>query len=504
MMIKVVGNSGRYSKFQQRLRNIYLNWIKKKKKNKEVQDKFVEDKVNEIKREVGKNRTVIVHKVGNIKDKQVVVVKEEKVISKKVINKQFDSRSLDERVKEISNDKNNVVEVKTDKISKKEKISKLVNDEVVRSNVVNTNEFVKTSESNDIDLMKVEIINKLKNKFVEKDIELEVLESELYFVKEAIDNSIDTRDVKELRKKLKEIIDEINSIIEQFNLYNRSYDLSNVVGIDDECIIDNLIEYRELLDNSKDRQKFVKEYKLLEEFKSLYTKLNDIKSDVSVVDKCNLEIIDKYEIRDEKYNQVKLKLLKLKGINNKCLNEINRQNEYLNKLIDEIGVIDSKEILQTKLCGIGDLFYQGLKFVGLKLLSPFSSFIPGIALETIMVRNMVKGAYDNVHSKEIKRVYYSAVDFDSELNNKLIDIKYTEELIDDTLVDLKNLKENFLLIYDSNIPGYDDTLKNINIMEEVIYKNKYKIDYVKKRLNVNKKINEDKMYKVKKLNEDRY
>ena len=35
------------------------------------------------------------------------------------------------------------------------------------------------------------------------------------------------------------------------------------------------------------------------------------------------------------------------------------------------------------------------------------------------------------------------------------------------------------------------------ILRGRIYKNKYKIDYVKKRLNVNKKINEDKMYKVK-------
>ena len=51
-------SGGRYSKFQQRLRNIYMNRLKRKKLAKEVQDEFVKEKIQEIKKElsVGDNK----------------------------------------------------------------------------------------------------------------------------------------------------------------------------------------------------------------------------------------------------------------------------------------------------------------------------------------------------------------------------------------------------------------------------------------------------------------
>ena len=51
------------------------------------------------------------------------------------------------------------------------------------------------------------------------------------------------------------------------------------------------------------------------------------------------------------------------------------------------------------------------------------------------------------------------------------------------------------------IPGYSDTLKKINDIENVIYRNQNKVNIVKNKLIKNKKLNEDKMIKVKKLNE---
>ena len=335
---------------------------------------------------------------------------------------------------------------------------------------------------------------------MEKLAELEVIESELYFISETIDNSIETKEVKELRKKIKDIIDEINAIIEQYNLYSRSYDLNNVIGIDDDCLVNDIIDYRNRLDNYGDKKKFVKEYKLLDEFKSLYTKLQSIKIETENVDKKNEEVITKYDIRDKKYDKVKEKFLYIKNINKEYLDEINKQNESLNELMKKLSIIDSEEYVTGRWNGLNQLIGQTFKLIGLKLLSPLSGFVPSIVGETILTRNMIKGIYKNLHYEKTKHIHYSGIDYDRELNNKLTDINYVENLVDDASDDLKKLKEEFLSIYNINIPGYEDTLKNINKMEEVIYKNQYKVRYVKDKLKLSKKINSDKMIRVRELN----
>lgn len=508
----MVGNSGRYSKFQQRLRNIYLSWLMKRKQKKSIQDKFVEDKVEEIRKEfsVSEKNSVVKEKVMgikviqdnyiNVKNREkrsipvkqdnAVGIKRDKAIEKNIgDNKVFVSNTVSKKVK--NNKSNNVCFT----ISRKNKISKAKNTDSIVSKRIFDNK--------DIDLSKVELINKLKNKFIEKEAELDVLESELFFISNVIDNSLDCSEIKELKKKIREIIEEINNIIEQYNLYNKNSDLSCIVGLDDNYLIDDIIDYRNLLDSRKDRQKFVKEYKLLDEFKSLYLKLETVKAEVNKVNKTSEEVINKYDIRDEKYDQVKMNLLNIKGLNEEYLNEIKKQNESLDKLMKKLSVIDSQEVVVKKLVGLSDLLVQGFKFLGLKLLSPLSGFIPSIAGETIVTRNMIKNIYKSMHEESVSQMYYSAVDYNSELNVKINDINYTEVLVNDTLKDLKRVKEDFFTIYDINIPGYDDTLKSINKMEDIIYKNQCKVKIVKDKLKLSKKINEDKMIKVRKLNDDR-
>ena len=55
--------------------------------------------------------------------------------------------------------------------------------------------------------------------------------------------------------------------------------------------------------------------------------------------------------------------------------------------------------------------------------------------------------------------------------------------------------------YNSEIPGYKDTLNKINNIEKITYRNLNKINIIEKKLIISKKINEDKLAKVKSLNE---
>ena len=221
-------------------------------------------------------------------------------------------------------------------------------------------------------------------------------------------------------------------------------------------------------------------------------------SNLIVENECKIQEVD---IRDVKYKRIVEEVIKLDDVEKDCLDKIDRHNKYLSELASKIDIINRQEYVTTHLKGLGELVGQGLKFIGLKMLSPLSGIIPSIAVNTLMTKKVIGDMYNNLHYEEVKHVSYSVVNYDSELASKIVDIGYTEELINSTLKDIKKLREDFLLQYNSNIPGYSDTLKKINDIENIIYRNQNKVNIVKNKLIKNKKVNEDKMIKVKKLNE---
>ena len=113
-----------------------------------------------------------------------------------------------------------------------------------------------------------QIIDRIKNSFEERIDELEVLESELFLLNEKQKDELELKKVIEIKKKIQELIQKINVIIEQYNLYNYNYYIDYMVGIDDSLLMDDILDYKYLLDSEQEQKKFVKEYKVLEEFKS--------------------------------------------------------------------------------------------------------------------------------------------------------------------------------------------------------------------------------------------
>ena len=358
-------------------------------------------------------------------------------------------------------------------------------------------ENIKKELAND---MGSEIILKIKSSFLEKIDELDVLESELFFIKDELDNELQLKKVKEIKKKINDLVKQVNELIEQYNLYNKNYYIDNVVGIDDNVIVDDIISYREMLDSFQDEKKFVKEYKALDEFKKLYGNLKRIKGETEELVRANEEKIEKYDIRDKKYDKIKLGVVKVKEINKDCNYEIEKQNKYFASLMQKVNKIDGHQYSTYKLKGLNDLMGMSLRYIGYMMISPLSGLIPSIGINAIATRRMIGNIYRNMKFEKVEHVYYEAVNYDSELNHHLCDVNYVDALLDDTLKDVSKLKEEFMMIYDSSLPGYDATLKNIMKIEEKVIRNQNKIDIVRKKLKVSKKLNENKLVRVKKLN----
>ena len=64
------------------------------------------------------------------------------------------------------------------------------------------------------------------------------------------------------------------------------------------------------------------------------------------------------------------------------------------------------------------------------------------------------------------------------------------------------LREEFMSIYDRRIPGYEDTLKKIGEIEKNLVRSQNRVLLAKKNLKRSKKINENKLVRVRKLNDE--
>lgn len=504
-------NGGVLSKFWQRIFNIKRSRSKKKSNNKE----FIQDKVEEIREAIRKDNGLRYRRlrskgIGEIESKKKrkqelgkdpisqVIVDIRKTFKDRnyrrgyggvsKLDDSFQDEIVQDKGKGLNFSGNKNVKVRYGYASSADKRNIKVGTDDEKK------EFIKK--------LGAEIIDKLKDSFEDKLDEISVLESELFLLVKSQENELELKKVREIKRKINELVKQVNELIEQYDLYRTSYYIDNITGIDDNVLADDIIQYRDLLDSFSAEKKFVKEYKALEQFQKFYRNLKAVRDEAERLVEENEEKIKKIDIRDKKYNKIKLGVVNVHDINEKCEYEIKRQNDYFASLMEKINDINKEEYITAHLRGVGSLISSSLNYIGLLMLSPLSGLIPSIAIQTMVTRRMIGNIYRNLHVEQVNHVRYNTIDYESELNSHLCDVDYTSVLLSDTLKDVKKLKEDFLLQYNSEIPGYQDTLKNIEKIENKIIHNQNRVEIVKKNLKKSKKINENKKFLVKQMNDN--
>lgn len=547
------GGNGILGKFQQRLKNIRINRAKKKKMNEE----FLEEKVKEIHKIVENEPNRIVRKgVALVNEDDSPVIKKQDVGSDKiglVIETVPEKKDDVERVADdpyVQGVVEHIHELDLDVSSKKAVLSS--DEDNVKNNTLtqenDSNNMGKNSNSGlmqdkqvvqkagiqveekkqslgdvkdygfhpnkkvngplsdedrkkKIDSVKEDLLVKIQLSFDDCIDELDVLESELYLLSSKEEYALTVEKIKKIKSKINEYVTEINQLIDIYNSYNKKYFNGSIADIDDDVIADDLISFRMLLENQSDEKKFVGEIKNLESFQKLYQRLQEIKGNVESLREDANRKQGNFEERDKKYHEILEGALNASTINKSCVDEINKQNEYYGSLMERIHDIHSSEYVTTHLRGLGDLVDMSLRYVGLLLLNPLRNTIPGIGIQTIATRRLVGNLYRRLHFEEVRHIHYEAVDYDNEINKNLTDVHYMSSLIDDTLGSVEKLRSDFMMQYDSKIPGYSDTLMRLDDLYYMVQKNQKRLNIIEKNLNYGKRVNEEKLVRVRELNE---
>lgn len=516
------GNTGLKGRFRDRLRLIRISRYKRIKgiKQKELDNKrFVEDKIKEIRKVIWKDnnsyRKDHTIKLKGVKKKQLVVgdknrevIVNNDLVKKGIVND--NCKVKEDNIANLSYDtylqevRDNIKKTRDDRdYAKRYGVdNKRVNKRSYRTRGIKKNlNDVTNKNKNDlfIDELKVKIIKRIRGDFYKRICELDVLESELYFLEDDNNKEMELDKIKELKKQINDIVDKINNIIIEYNIYVENYVFENIIDINDGLLVDDIIKFRDIV-SSDDNRRLVNDYKLLAEFQDLYSRLDYISGVANNLVSKNSDKIDKYNVRDKKYDHIKKELVLKENILDECDIEIDRQNKYFQELIGKVNKIDSRNYTTYKFVGINNLVSQSLRYVGLLMISPLAGLIPSIAINTLATRKILSNIYKNMHIEKINKIEYMATDYETGINNKLNDIDYTYDIIDDTINMIRNLKDDFMKFYNPSIKGYSDTLRKLDRIYDSINNNRYKMDIIKNNLIGSKKINSDKLVKVKELN----
>lgn len=360
---------------------------------------------------------------------------------------------------------------------------------------VNSNERVKELEKSIINLIKKDLI-KIVN-------EMEILQSELYILSEVNGESKVLKDCRRELDQVKNMICKIDKLKEQYDFLKDNYDYEYLLEIDNNDLVDKIIELKNTFGNNE-LKALSEDYKLLDVYKYLYLKIDDLQEKTVEFEDKKREEEAKLKDRDIDFEKLKNDVYNVEYTNSNYDRFVDNQNDLLRKIDDDISKINSYEQTNYYLKGFNELFRNSFKYFGLLMVSPLKGIIPSIATETLITGNLIKNLYKNLDWKEEKKMVYEAIDYSNNISNAISDLESTNRIVDMTLDDIVHLKMKYnekFRKYQGDFLEYQEIMNKINDMENKILGNKIKIEMMRKKALEQRKINDKKLKLVKELNQ---
>ena len=353
-----------------------------------------------------------------------------------------------------------------------------------------------------IEELQNEILKLIRKRLVKNINELEVLQSELYILKELDGDSVYLKKCEENVKEIRKLLSKIKTLKEKYDNLKDNFDFEYMLEYGDDYLIDKILELKDLC--SRDDIKYIVDnYKILDEYKYLYLKIDKLQEETIKLEEVRDKKVEDLKKRDVDFEKLKERIFDSQKESDRYEIFVRDQQAFLTSLEDKISRIDSYERVTYKLKGFNQLLSNSFKYLGLLLISPLKGLVPSIATQTLITRNIIHNLRDNLELEEHRKMIYEGIDYSTELEKAINNLDITSTLIDSTLEDVVRLKaeyKNQFSKYEAEMPGYKDAIKKINKIENAILGSKIKLDLTKQRMLEKERQNEMKMKKIKKLN----
>ena len=421
-------------------------------------------------------------------------IKQEKNVNLNTENNEQNRKNNIQIQRRIKKDTNKGLENKSLKkgINIKEETKKKINPKV----------GINVKNDNEVEILENKILSKVENIINNYKNKLEIISTDIYVLNKYIEDNKTKEKCIEEQKEIENIIEKINKIKEQYKILKSKNIELEYLDFDDFLLVDDIYNYKKLISDINEVSKYQDKYKKLEVFIETNILLENIQSSIKKIDNSNKDKMSKINIDEEKFNIIKTELFKYDSEFNRFNNFIDTQNGIIEEMSNKVGEINSYEETIIKFIGYDKLLLNNLKYVSLLLLSPLKGLFPIIATSTLATKSTIDLLKKQVCIEERKKIVYTAEDYEQKINTNIYSVTDVINSItlsmDDISVIRDKLKQNIGL---SSTLEYKNVMKKIDNIELILKNNKDKLNNIQSKLNTYKKINDDKLIKVRKLNE---
>lgn len=364
------------------------------------------------------------------------------------------------------------------------------------------NQFQNNKNSkNNIDLNS-KIIADISKYLIKSVNNLDTIESDLYVLSKFDGNTESLDKCREYIAKLHALQNKLYKIRQQFNILKENINFDDILEIDDKVLLDELIEFRDAVNNDVAMQT-TDNYKLLNEYKYLYFKIDRVVTDINALEKEVSDRKQRLENANINFSEYEKRVYSYDIIIDETIRNLDRQNEIFAKIADKVSNIDVTKKVQYAYDGFMSVLFNGVKLLGLYMLSPFKKSIPGIAAATVATKITMNNLLNTMHVKKKTRFIYSATDYSFTLSNAINNLSNLDDLINSTLSDIGNVKREFISkfsSYSNDLFKYNNVLKKLNKMEQNMVNNQVKVRVLAEKMRNKKRINDETLVKVRKMN----
>jgi len=333
----------------------------------------------------------------------------------------------------------------------------------------------------------INLLNDYKEKVLNIKNKLDIIESEAYILNENNDENELLKGCNDQEQQTDKLLDKIDNVKHKY-LTAKEKVTQDIKITTSKEEIENKIENLGINTIENEFLKIEKEISNLE--------LEIIKLEIKKEEKIEKKGLKPLDIWKLSYD-----LIDVDKVNYNCNKLIIEQQKILDNLNKKINNISSLEKKEYNVEGLGTFLGSLFKYLGTLFVAPFSGLMPGIAISTLATKKVVNNLADNIKIKEKTKTIYAASDYENDIINSIHDLSSMDDLIDSTLEDIYKIKKELKSKLGSNSREYENIISKINKLESNIQNNKYKVHILKTKMEQNKKINKDKLVKVKVLNQ---
>ena len=505
---------------QKKVVNGKVVYVSKKPVNPKIDEKNIDERTNEnIKpKEVVQEQIDLVNQPVGVKTEKVSddqVVKKSNFEVEKGIASSVGAQNgeklpevdtiVPEQVDEIVPGQEQIKKEKNKKETTKEEKPIDIEKEEENKAAIDPDSIDEAEETkNPVKELEKKVINLIKKDLVKIVNTLEIYESELYILSEI---NGDEKTLEECRKNIaevKKILSKIEDLKKKYDHLKDNYDFEYLLENSEGELADTITELRDLF-GKEEVKTVVSDYKLLDAYKYLYTKVDEVKANTSKIEEEKLQQEEKLRKRDVDFDKLKEKVCGIGKVNDSYAQFVSQQNQFLSELSNKISNIDSQEVVSYKLRGFGKYVSSTFKYLGLLMLTPLRGVFPAIATQTVIAHDMVHNLRKQITLEEKRKMVYKAVDYENSINYAIGDLGHTSNLLDSTLEDLARLKKEYnekFREYQGDFMEYHDVISKISSMQEAMINNRIKVEIMKNKAKTYLVTNDNKMKLVRKMNYD--